>query len=214
MRRFLISRETLSIRMLDDNLDPTPLLKEIRDDKVATIIIDANASVSYLILKKVGPQASIHASDLPTHTQLLLYTVHTLTLGRICRFLLCVRLGNSGWVHEGRAQLTICKIIKRHLPKFHRLHICCCNRINYYFLPAPLCGAARGRIFMRVCPQQSLTLLRKVFDKRPSFAGVQMLGGLVVIHATLCNADSQRGDSQVECVWDVFTGPVGAAVCP
>lgn len=44
--------------MLDDNLDPTPLLKEIRDDKVATIIIDANASVSYLILKKVRTEAS------------------------------------------------------------------------------------------------------------------------------------------------------------
>ncbi|XP_047217219.1 glutamate receptor ionotropic, kainate 5 isoform X3 [Girardinichthys multiradiatus] len=54
VRRFLISRETLSIRMLDDNLDPTPLLKEIRDDKVATIIIDANASISYLILKKAS----------------------------------------------------------------------------------------------------------------------------------------------------------------
>lgn len=39
--------------MLDDNLDPTSLLKEIRDDKIATIIIDANASVSYMILKKV-----------------------------------------------------------------------------------------------------------------------------------------------------------------
>ncbi|KAK7886847.1 hypothetical protein WMY93_026468 [Mugilogobius chulae] len=38
VRRFLISRETLSIR----------------DDKVATIIIDANASVSYLILKKAS----------------------------------------------------------------------------------------------------------------------------------------------------------------
>ncbi|XP_049587397.1 glutamate receptor ionotropic, kainate 5 isoform X3 [Syngnathus scovelli] len=54
VRRFLISRETLSVRMLDDSLDPTPLLKEIRDDKVATIIIDANASVSYLILKKAS----------------------------------------------------------------------------------------------------------------------------------------------------------------
>ncbi|XP_067281197.1 glutamate receptor ionotropic, kainate 5 isoform X3 [Pseudorasbora parva] len=40
--------------MLDENLDPTPLLKEIRDDKVATIIIDANASVSILILKKAS----------------------------------------------------------------------------------------------------------------------------------------------------------------
>lgn len=54
VRRFLISRETLSVRMLDDSLDPTPLLKEIRDDKVATIIIDANASISYHILRKVG----------------------------------------------------------------------------------------------------------------------------------------------------------------
>ncbi|XP_029370779.1 glutamate receptor ionotropic, kainate 5-like [Echeneis naucrates] len=54
VRRFLISRETLSVRMLDDNLDPTPLLKEIRDDKVATIIIDANASISYHILRKAN----------------------------------------------------------------------------------------------------------------------------------------------------------------
>ncbi|KAI4898308.1 hypothetical protein NFI96_033513, partial [Prochilodus magdalenae] len=54
VRRFLISRDTLSVRMLDDSLDPTPLLKEIRDDKVATIIIDANASVSILILKKAS----------------------------------------------------------------------------------------------------------------------------------------------------------------
>ncbi|XP_041931924.1 glutamate receptor ionotropic, kainate 5 isoform X1 [Alosa sapidissima] len=54
VRRFLISRETLSVRMLDDSLDPTPLLKEIRDDKVATIIIDANASISYLILRKAS----------------------------------------------------------------------------------------------------------------------------------------------------------------
>ncbi|XP_048850130.1 glutamate receptor ionotropic, kainate 5-like isoform X1 [Brienomyrus brachyistius] len=54
VRRFLISKETLSVRMLDHSLDPTPLLKEIRDDKVATIIIDANASISYLILKKAS----------------------------------------------------------------------------------------------------------------------------------------------------------------
>lgn len=81
--------------MLDDNLDPTPLLKEIRDDKVATIIIDANASVSYLILKKVSFQASIHSSDLPTHIQdlkLLLYTVHTVTLKGICIFLFYVSI--------------------------------------------------------------------------------------------------------------------------
>lgn len=54
MRGFLISKETLSVRMLDDSQDPTPLLKEIRDDKVSTIIIDANASISHLILRKVG----------------------------------------------------------------------------------------------------------------------------------------------------------------
>ena len=55
MRGFLISKETQSVRMLDDSRDPTPLLKEIRDDKVSTIIIDANASISHLILRKVGP---------------------------------------------------------------------------------------------------------------------------------------------------------------
>ncbi|KAM4539593.1 glutamate receptor ionotropic, kainate 5-like isoform 1-T2 [Odontesthes bonariensis] len=54
VRHFLISRETLSVRMLDDSLDPTPMLKEIRDDKVATIIIDANASISYHILRKAN----------------------------------------------------------------------------------------------------------------------------------------------------------------
>lgn len=53
VQSFLISRETLSVRMLDQSLDPTPLLKEIRDDQVATIIIDANSSLSYRILKKV-----------------------------------------------------------------------------------------------------------------------------------------------------------------
>lgn len=42
------------MRMLDDSRDPTPLLKEIRDDKVSTIIIDANASISHLVLRKVG----------------------------------------------------------------------------------------------------------------------------------------------------------------
>jgi hypothetical protein len=40
--------------MLDDTRDPTPLLKEIRDDKTATIIIHANASMSHTILLKVG----------------------------------------------------------------------------------------------------------------------------------------------------------------
>lgn len=65
VRGFLISKETLSVRMLDDSRDPTPLLKEIRDDKVSTIIIDANASISHLILRKVRPlvSASLQARD-------------------------------------------------------------------------------------------------------------------------------------------------------
>ncbi|XP_016149432.1 glutamate receptor ionotropic, kainate 4 [Sinocyclocheilus grahami] len=52
LRQFLISKETLSVRMLDDSQDPTPLLKEIRDDKTATIIVDANATMSRIILKR------------------------------------------------------------------------------------------------------------------------------------------------------------------
>lgn len=40
--------------MLDDSNDPTPLLKEIRDDKTATIIVDANATMSHIILERVS----------------------------------------------------------------------------------------------------------------------------------------------------------------
>lgn len=53
LRQFLISKDCLSVRMLDDSWDPTPLLKEIRDDKTSTIIIHANASMSHTILMKV-----------------------------------------------------------------------------------------------------------------------------------------------------------------
>lgn len=53
LRQFLISKDTLSVRMLDDSQDPTPLLKEIRDDKTATIIVDANATMSHIILERV-----------------------------------------------------------------------------------------------------------------------------------------------------------------
>lgn len=63
VRGFLISKETLSVRMLDDSRDPTPLLKEIRDDKVSTIIIDANASISHLVLRKVGPLLFLISKD-------------------------------------------------------------------------------------------------------------------------------------------------------
>ncbi|KAJ3591156.1 hypothetical protein NHX12_009103, partial [Muraenolepis orangiensis] len=54
LRQFLISKETLSVRMLDDSQDPTPLLKEIRDDKTTTIIVDANATMSHVILERAS----------------------------------------------------------------------------------------------------------------------------------------------------------------
>lgn len=54
-----------------------------------------------------------------------------------------------------------------------------------------------------------------VFDKRTSFflgCGADVV--LVLIHGTACDADSQRSESQFECVWDVFTGHITAAVRP
>lgn len=47
------------MRMLDDSQDPTPLLKEIRDDKTATIIVDANATMSHIILERVSMVCTI-----------------------------------------------------------------------------------------------------------------------------------------------------------
>lgn len=64
LRQFLISKDTLSVRMLDDSRDPTPLLKEIRDDKTATIIVHANASMSHTILQKVGAHQASRLSVL------------------------------------------------------------------------------------------------------------------------------------------------------
>ncbi|XP_077653879.1 glutamate receptor ionotropic, kainate 4 isoform X4 [Urocitellus parryii] len=61
LRQFLISKDTLSVRMLDDTRDPTPLLKEIRDDKTATIIIHANASMSHTILLKAAELGMVSA---------------------------------------------------------------------------------------------------------------------------------------------------------
>ncbi|KAM6157885.1 glutamate receptor ionotropic, kainate 4 [Rhynchocyon petersi] len=61
LRQFLISKDTLSVRMLDDTRDPTPLLKEIRDDKTATIIIHANASMSHIILLKAAELGMVSA---------------------------------------------------------------------------------------------------------------------------------------------------------
>lgn len=42
------------MRMLDDSQDPTPVLKEIRDDKTATIVVDANTTMSHIILERVS----------------------------------------------------------------------------------------------------------------------------------------------------------------
>lgn len=71
LRQFLISKETLSVRMLDDSQDPTPLLKEIRDDKTATIIVDANATMSHIILERVSgaprEDSVIHAPTARPH---------------------------------------------------------------------------------------------------------------------------------------------------
>lgn len=48
------------MRMLDDSQDPTPLLKEIRDDKTATIVVDANTTMSHIILERVS---ALHMPD-------------------------------------------------------------------------------------------------------------------------------------------------------
>ncbi|XP_036210244.1 glutamate receptor ionotropic, kainate 4 isoform X1 [Myotis myotis] len=61
LRQFLISKDTLSVRMLDDTRDPTPLLKEIRDDKTATVIVHASASVSHTILLKAAELGMVSA---------------------------------------------------------------------------------------------------------------------------------------------------------
>ncbi|XP_055797763.1 glutamate receptor ionotropic, kainate 4-like isoform X3 [Salvelinus fontinalis] len=54
LRQFLISKETLTVRVLDDSQDPMPVLKEIRNDQTDTIIVDANATVSHLILERAS----------------------------------------------------------------------------------------------------------------------------------------------------------------
>ncbi|KAM4704300.1 glutamate receptor ionotropic, kainate 4 isoform 2-T2 [Rhinophrynus dorsalis] len=61
LRQFLISKDCLSVRMLDDSWDPTPLLKEIRDDKTSTIIVHANASMSHTILMKAAELGMVSA---------------------------------------------------------------------------------------------------------------------------------------------------------
>uniref|UniRef100_A0A8V5GMV4 Glutamate receptor n=1 Tax=Melopsittacus undulatus TaxID=13146 RepID=A0A8V5GMV4_MELUD len=51
---FPISRESLSVRILEEETDPTPVLKEIRDDRVGTIIIDGSAGVALSVLTKAS----------------------------------------------------------------------------------------------------------------------------------------------------------------
>lgn len=58
--------------MLDDSQDPTPLLKEIRDDKTATIVVDANTTMSHIILERVS---ALHLPDgMFVLTQLFVFT--------------------------------------------------------------------------------------------------------------------------------------------
>lgn len=208
VRRFLISRETLSVRMLDDNLDPTPLLKEIRDDKVATIIIDANASVSYLILKKVSSQTSIRSPEPPTHFQeskLLLHTVQAVCLKGVRVYL------SFMYPHEGHAELTICKIIKQLARSSTGYTFVVVTELTSIFTFSALQSCIGNNIY--ACLPATITyILMKVFDKRTSFAG--MLPKLVLIHGTACNTDSQHSESWLECVWDVFTGYIWAAARP
>ncbi|XP_075047136.1 glutamate receptor ionotropic, kainate 4 isoform X4 [Mixophyes fleayi] len=71
LRQFLISKDCLSVRMLDDSWDPTPLLKEIRDDKTSTIIIHANASMSHTILMKAAELGMVSAYYTYIFTNLL-----------------------------------------------------------------------------------------------------------------------------------------------
>lgn len=175
VRRFLISRETLSIRMLDDNLDPTPLLKEIRDDKVATIIIDANASVSYLILKKVRSRTSIRPSEPPTSAGCevtWVWSTHSSTLG-FELFSLTFPFGKeSGYSREGCAELTICRIIKQLSQSPTGCTFVVLTELTCIFLPSLPSRAAQGTIFIRSCQQQWRTLLRKSLTKE-HFAGMR-----------------------------------------
>lgn len=168
VRRFLISRETLSVRMLDDNLDPTPLLKEIRDDKVATIIIDANASVSYLILKKVSSQTSIRSPEPPTHFQeskLLLHTVQAVCLKGVHVYL------SFMYPHEGHAELTICKIIKQLARSSTGYTFVVVTELTSIFTFSALQSCIGNNIY--ACLPATITyILMKVFDKRTSFAGM------------------------------------------
>ncbi|TKS81052.1 Glutamate receptor ionotropic, kainate 4 [Collichthys lucidus] len=73
------SQETLSVRMLDDSQDPTPLLKEIRDDKTATIIVDANATMSHIILERASELGMLSVYYTYIFTSLFPKLNHTLT---------------------------------------------------------------------------------------------------------------------------------------
>ncbi|XP_043936952.1 glutamate receptor ionotropic, kainate 4 [Protopterus annectens] len=76
LRNFLISKDSLSIRMLDDSRDPTPLLKEIRDDKTSTIIVHANVSMSSTILHTAAELGMASAYYTYIFTNLEFSTLH------------------------------------------------------------------------------------------------------------------------------------------
>ena len=87
LRQFLISKETLSVRMLDDSQDPTPLLKEIRDDKTGTIIVDANITMSHIMLERVSLMMSSHLDTMglmQEHFRILTVNVYIFFVRNAC----------------------------------------------------------------------------------------------------------------------------------
>ncbi|XP_032820591.2 glutamate receptor ionotropic, kainate 5 isoform X2 [Petromyzon marinus] len=61
VRKFLIARDAFTVRMLAEDQDPTPLLKEIRDDKISTIILDARAPTALTVLKRASELGMLSA---------------------------------------------------------------------------------------------------------------------------------------------------------
>ncbi|KAM6970057.1 glutamate receptor ionotropic, kainate 4-like [Aplochiton taeniatus] len=54
LRQFLISKDTLTVRVLEERQDPASVLKEIRNGQTDTIIVDANATVAHLVLERAA----------------------------------------------------------------------------------------------------------------------------------------------------------------
>lgn len=180
--------------MLDDNLDPTPLLKEIRDDKVATIIIDANASVSYLILKKVSSlkhQCIFQTRPCLYDVKLLVHSTNSDTLVGFELFSL-KHLGNFSCSPEGNARLPISETLKQ-LPQ--SLTSCAFVAVTELtiFTFSVLESCTGNNIYS--CLPATITYIQKnVLDKRAFCwdAVFQMFPGPFLILGQACDAESQH----------------------